>query len=98
MQRQALIEALRECRSALEAEGATSLFLYGSRARGDHRADSDVDVFVDVDGAKKFSLFNLAGIKLAIEDKLGFEAHVTTRDSLYASIRPDIERQSIRIF
>eukprot|EP01037_Dinobryon_pediforme_P030773 gene30773-34982_t len=75
MSRQALIDALKECRPALEAEGATSLFVYGSRARGDNRADSDIDLLVDFDEAKKFSLFNLAGIKLAIEGKLGFEAH-----------------------
>ena len=87
-----------EVSRTLEAEGATSLFIYGSRARGDNRADSDVDVLVDFDEAKKFSLFNLAGIKLAIERKLGIEAHVTTRDSLYASIRPDVEKQSVRIF
>ena len=98
MSRQALIDALKECRPALEAEGATSLVVYGSRARGDNRADSDIDLLVDFDEAKKFSLFNLAGIKLAIEGKLGFEAHVTTRDSLYPSIRSEIERQSVRVF
>jgi uncharacterized protein len=98
MKQQALIEALKECRSALEAEGATSLYLFGSRARGDHRPDSDVDVFVEYDEHKKFSLFNLAGIKLAIEDRVGVSAHVATREQLYAPLRAEIERQAIRVF
>ncbi len=98
MTQEALIAALKGCRSALEAEGATSLFLYGSRARGDHRADSDIDILVDYDAAKKFSLFDLAGVKLVIEGELGLETHVTTRDALYPSLKTQIEQQAIRIF
>lgn len=98
MTQKTLIDELKNCRAALEAEGATALYVYGSRARGDHRDDSDVDVFVDFDATKKFSLFNLAGIKLTIECRLGVDAHVTTRDSLYPSIRSEIERQAIRVF
>lgn len=95
---QAIIDAMRKCRPLLEAEGVTGLFLYGSRARGDHRADSDVDVFIDHDETARFSLFNLAGIKLAIEQQLGLEAHVTTRGSLFPAVRSEIEQNAIKVF
>ncbi len=98
MTRDALIAALKRSRPALEAEGATSLFIYGSRARGDHREDSDVDILVDYDPNKKFSLLDLAGIKLVIEARLGLEAHVTARSSLYPSLSATIEQQAIRVF
>jgi uncharacterized protein len=93
-----LIMALQGCRAALEAQGATSLFLYGSRSRGDHRSDSDIDLLVGYDPGKKFSLFDLAGVKLVIERELGLEAHVTTRDALYPELRSQIEQKAIRVF
>ena len=97
MTQDALIAALNGCRAALEAEGATSLYLYGSRARGDHRDDSDIDILVDYNPDKKFSLFDLAGVKLVIEGELGLEAHVTTREALYPSLRSRIEQQAIKV-
>jgi uncharacterized protein len=98
MTQKALIDNLLKCRPALEAEGATALYVYGSRARDDHRIDSDLDVFIDYDPAKKFSLFDLAGIKLVIEEHLGLETHVTTRDALFPRLRAVIEKQAIKVF
>ncbi len=98
METHVAIETLRRQADALKAEGATALFVYGSRARGTHRPDSDLDVFVDYDPDRKFSLFDLAGIKLLIEDALELAAHVTTRDSLHPKLKAEIERQAIRVF
>ena len=60
--------------------------LFGSRARGDHRADSDLDVIVDIDPElEKFSLIDLAGVCSAVEDLTGIET--------IAIERPMLERQ-----
>ena len=93
-----LLSTLQLHRSTIAAEGATALYLHGSRARGDHRADSDVDLFVDYDASKPFGLFDLAGIKLLVDEALGLEAHVTTRDSLHPKLRAQIEQQAVRVF
>jgi predicted nucleotidyltransferase len=98
MQRDEAISKMRENVDAVRALGATSLFVFGSTARDEASADSDLDVFVEYDPAKKFSLFDLAGIKVLLEEKLGVEVDVTTRDSLHPLMRKRIEQSAIRIF
>ena len=92
------IEKLRKHAEALKGKGATALFIYGSRARGLHRPDSDLDVFVDYDPGRKFSLLDLADLKLFLEEELDVDVHITTRDSLHPRLRPIIERQAIQVF
>jgi predicted nucleotidyltransferase len=77
---------------------ATSLYLFGSAARDEARRGSDLDVFVDYDPNKKFSLVDLVGIKLLLQDALGVEVDVTTRDSLHPMLRKDIEQSAVRVF
>jgi uncharacterized protein len=93
-----LLTALRRNRSAIEAEGARALCLYGSRARGEECAGSDVDLFVDHDPAGAFNLLNLAGVKIIADGALGLAAHVTTRSSLNPRLRDRIEADAVRVF
>jgi uncharacterized protein len=59
---------------------------------------SDLDMFIDYDPRKKFSLVDLAGIKLFLEDTLGVDVDVTTRDSLHPMLRKDMEASAVRVF
>jgi len=47
MDRAALIAILKTYDAPLRNNGATGLYIFGSRARGDHRRDSDLDLFID---------------------------------------------------
>jgi hypothetical protein len=98
MNRAEAFAGLGKCADAIRARGATSLYVFGSVARDEARTDSDVDLFIDYDGAKKFSLVDLVGIKNLIEDELGLEVDIATRDSLDPRVRELIETSAIRVF
>ncbi len=59
LDRDALLARLRALRPAFEREGITRMWLIGSRARGDNRADSDIDLMIEIDEGRKFSLLDL---------------------------------------
>ncbi len=67
MTREEIIAKLKENAPAIKAEGVTKLAIFGSRARGDERPDSDLDVLIEVEPDSKFSLLNLSGV--GIDDR-----------------------------
>src|SRR6516162_10112065 len=68
MVRDEIIAAIRAAAPALKAEGVTRLAIFGSRARGDARPDSDLDVLVEVDPVSRFSMLDLIGVEYIIRD------------------------------
>ncbi|MGH6903349.1 MAG: nucleotidyltransferase family protein [Geminicoccaceae bacterium] len=97
-ERERVIRAIREHEAALRALGVTQLWLFGSLARGDARPDSDVDVLVSVPPARKFSLLDLAEVRLTLCDLLGREAGVAIREDLRPRFRDTIADDLIEVF
>jgi hypothetical protein len=98
MTRDEIIAKLKETAPALHAEGVTGLAIFGSRARGDSRSDSDLDVLIDIDPNSRFSLFNLAGVHLMIEDRIGIPTQVTLRRALDERMASRIDDDLIEVF
>jgi uncharacterized protein len=92
-----LLAKIQEVRAPIRAKGATGLYVYGSRARGDHRPESDIDVLVDYDPSSDFSIVELAAIKRILEQALDLKVHVTTRNSLSSHLQGEVERQAVRV-
>lgn len=98
MDRQTLIEMLKELRPDLAAEGVTHLAIFGSRARGDHRPDSDVDILIEVDPSKQFSLLDVIGVQHHVLDRTGIAANALMRRSLKPEFRQRVDRDIIEVF
>ncbi len=97
MRRDDIISRIRKHSDAIRAEGAIALYLFGSVARDQAQADSDIDVFVDYDPKRKFSLLNMSGIRLIIMDEIGREVDITTRDSLHPRLKDRILAEAVRV-
>ncbi len=93
-----LIEKIRRNAEAIRAAGVTGLYAFGSRVRGDAKAGSDLDAFVDFDASKKFSLLDLIKVQQILERELGIAVDLTTRNSLNPAVRRTIEAEAVRIF
>jgi uncharacterized protein len=77
-----IVSRLRKIEPAIRAAGVTGLALFGSRARGDARRDSDLDVLVDATprgGSPPFDLFKVMHL---IENATGLRPQVAMRDLL----------------
>ena len=98
MNRNSLIETLKAYDAALRENGATALFVFGSRARGAERDDSDLDLFIDYDPAVKIpNMFRLMQIEEKISATLGIPVTITTRDALHPLMKKNIERDAVRV-
>ena len=97
MTRADIITELRHRAPDIRALGATSLYLFGSAARGEARDDSDIDLFVDYD-PEKFSFVELIRLRERISQVLGRPADLTTREGLHPLLRPAIEAEAVKVF
>jgi uncharacterized protein len=98
MEKQKAIDAIGSKAEPFRKLGVTALYLYGSTARGEARIGSDIDIFIDIDSASRFNLFDLMEIKHVLENETGIPVDVATRDGLHPRLRERIEQSAVRIF
>jgi uncharacterized protein len=98
MDQPTLLDVLRGYDVALRSNGATGLYMFGSRARGTERPDSDLDLFIDYDPAARIpNMFRLMQIEEEISRALGLPVTITTRSALHPLMKDTIERDAIRV-
>jgi uncharacterized protein len=97
MQRDEAIGRLKARETELKQLGVKSLYLFGSTARGDATASSDVDLFFDHERGQ-FGLFELMDVKDYAARILGRPTDIMTRDSLHKAIRQRVEATAVRVF
>src|SRR5260221_3085749 len=83
----------------MRGEGAEGLSLrrYGAKMRGEARAHSDVDVLVEIDRTRKFSLMDRAGLRLFLSDILGCPVDLAVRDGLKPFFGDSILAEAVEV-
>lgn len=85
---------VEEIERVARANRADGVRVFGSRARGDARPDSDLDLLVAP--GPGMSLFDVAGLQIELEELLGIEVdivceggiHPLLQDKILAEARP----------
>ena len=77
------------------AYGATDVRVFGSLAREDAGAGSDIDLLVKLEHGR--SLLDIVALKQDLEDLLGCRVDVVTERSISPHIRDEILREAINL-
>jgi predicted nucleotidyltransferase len=100
MRRDDVITRLKKTEPALRAFGVEALYLFGSHARDEADTASDVDVFVDPASEQDFGFLSFMDAYAALQKAFEHQVEIgySTRAGLSPYIRPDVEREALRIF
>ncbi len=82
-------------RKAVRRFDPTLVAVFGSHARGEQHADSDLDLLVDF--REPVDLLELIGLEQELSEILGIKVDLVTERSLSPLIRPYVEQDMIRI-
>jgi uncharacterized protein len=95
---QDIIAKLRENEAALRARGVSHAALFGSRARGDARPDSDTDIMIEIDPDAPVGVYEYVGIKEYIASLFDGPVDVVDREGLKTYVRPAVTADAIYAF
>jgi len=97
MRRADVIEILRANAEAIRAFGVTEMYSYGSVARDEVGAESDIDLFIDVD-YDRFGFVPFMDLREFMRKVLGRKVDLTTRTALHPDLKDNIVRSAIKVF
>ena len=98
MNREEIIARLRENEPNLRKRGVAHAALFGSRARGDQRPESDTDILIEFDPAARITVFDYAGLKDYIAALFDGRVDVVNRDGLKPYLKPTVTNDALYAF
>ena len=93
-----IIAKLRGIAPAIRAHGVARLAVFGSRARGNARPDSDLDILVDTVAGGTLPTFDHLKVMRLIEDATGLQTQISIRDLLKPRITERIADDLVEVF
>jgi uncharacterized protein len=98
MNSQDILDRLRENETALRARGVTHAALFGSRARGDNRPDSDIDIMIEIAPDVVQDVYDYVRLKNFIAALFTRPVDVIDRHALKPYVRPLAESDAMYAF
>ena len=89
---ESVLATLRAHRAELQRAGIRRLSLFGSIARGDAEAGSDVDLAAEFDPAARMDLFRLTALERRIAEILGRRVDLLPEPTEKPRLRANIDR------
>jgi predicted nucleotidyltransferase len=93
-----VIATLRAHEVELRNAGIRHLSLFGSVARGDGDADSDIDLAVELDPAARIGLFGIAALERRLAELVGRQVELLPEPVEKARLRANLDRDRRRAF
>ena len=93
-----VLDTLRTHENELRRMGVSHAAVFGSVARGEASADSDIDVLVELDQERSLGIFEYARLKLYINELLNGAGDVVNRRTLKPLLRDSILRDAVHAF
>jgi uncharacterized protein len=92
------IEYLRGRREELRSQyGIQSIRVFGSRARGSHRTESDIDILITAQHPYRFDLIGMIGLEQEISDDLGIPVDLIIEEDLKPSVATSALSEAVSI-
>jgi predicted nucleotidyltransferase len=96
--RQEILSKLRASEAALRSRGVSHAARFGSRARGDSRPDSDIDIMIEVDPAAGIGVFEYVALKDYIAALFDGPVDVVSREGLKPYVKPAVTTDAVYAF
>ena len=98
MKQDEVIARLRAHEPELRAAGVVRLSLFGSTARNEAQAESDIDLLAAFDDAQSLSLLDMIGIENRLADLLGQPVDLIEEGTLKPRAQTNASREAVRAF
>ena len=96
MKRNQIILKLTENRELLNRYGVKEVRLFGSVARDQANADSDVDLLVEFEPAAHIGLFEFSRLRYELSQLLECNVDLATLNALHRNLKESILKEAIR--
>ena len=95
---QHVVQRLKATEPELRRRGVAHLSLFGSLARGEAKDDSDIDIAVEIEAGRSFSVIRMEDTRLLLEDVLGRPVDLGEVESFRPTVRAAFEQDQVRVF